>query len=150
MKDIRQKIVALLKEGYATPQIARMAKRLHEPSTTIHYNIKRLEKDKVIIRYKGIFTYAKIDQGYCTFLLINLVQEKYADPESVAREIAKSDLVESVNVITGDYELLLKLRCKDVDEYYAFVKGAIKKHGFAKVISLTSIKELKGEFVQKS
>ncbi|MFH1316740.1 MAG: hypothetical protein ABII01_04425 [Candidatus Woesearchaeota archaeon] len=44
MKDITKKIIDLFKSGYCTPQIARVAKKLKEPSTTIHYNVKRLEK----------------------------------------------------------------------------------------------------------
>ena len=38
------KIIDLFKEGYCTPQISQIAKKLKEPSTTIHYNIKKLEK----------------------------------------------------------------------------------------------------------
>ena len=44
MKDIRQKLIELLKGGYCTPQIAQLARKLNQPSTTLHYNIKRLEK----------------------------------------------------------------------------------------------------------
>ena len=45
MKDITGKLVNLFKSGFCTPQIARIAKKLKEPSTTIHYNIKKLEKE---------------------------------------------------------------------------------------------------------
>ena len=48
MKDIRPKLVELFKSGYCTPQIARVAKKLGEPSTTIHYNVKKLEAEGAI------------------------------------------------------------------------------------------------------
>ena len=147
MKDIKPKLISLFKEGYCTPQIARIAKKLGEPSTTIHYNIKKLEEEGAIRAYKAVFDYKKIDEGHCTYVLINLLPEKYGDPEEVARELAKNPRIESVDIVTGDYEIIIKLRSKDIDEYYSFLKQAIKKYGMAKTISLTSLKQVKTEFV---
>lgn len=148
MKNIGPKLIELFKSGFCTPQISKIAKKLKEPSTTIHYNIKKLEREGAIKSYKAVFDYKKIGEGHCTYLLINLIQEKYGEPEEVAKEIAKNANVESVDIVTGDYELIVKLRSKDIDEYYAFVKIAIKKYGFAKVISLTSLKQVKTEFIE--
>lgn len=148
MKDIKPKLIELFKEGYCTPQIARIAKKLKQPSTTIHYNIKSLEKEQAIRTYKAVFDYKKINEGHCTYIFINLVQEKYGNPEEVAKEIAKDSRVESIDVCTGDYELLIKLRTKDVDEYYEFIKQAINKYGFSKTVSVTSLKQIKTEFVE--
>ncbi|MBN2111585.1 Lrp/AsnC family transcriptional regulator [Candidatus Woesearchaeota archaeon] len=148
MKDIRPKLIDLFKKGFCTPQISRIAKKLHEPSTTIHYNIKKMEQEGTIKAYKAVFDYKKIDEGHCSYIMINLVQEKYGDPEEVAKLIAKDPRVESVDICTGEYELLVKLRTKDIDEYYEFVKHAIKKYGFTKTISVTSLKQIKTEFVE--
>ena len=147
MKNIKERVISLFKEGYCTPQIARIAKALKEPSTTIHYNIKKLEEEKAIKTYKAVFDYKKIDLGHCTYLLINLKPENYGEPEQVAKEIAKHPNVESVDIITGNYGLIIKLRTKDIDEYYAFVKSAIRKYGISKIMSLTSLKQIKNEFV---
>jgi len=148
MKDIGPKLIDLFKKGFCTPQIARIAKKIHEPSTTIHYNIKKLEQEGAVKTYKAVFDYKKIKEGHCTYILVNLTQENYAEPEEVAKHIAKDPRVESVDICTGDYELLIKLRTKDIDEYYAYVKNAIKKYGFAKTKSITSLKQLKTEFVE--
>ncbi len=148
MKDIAPKLISLFKEGYCTPQIARIAKKLKEPATTIHYNIKKLETDGIIKTYKGVFNYKKINEGHCTYIFVNLIHEKYADLESVAKEIAKDSRVESIDICTGEYELLIKLRTKDIDEYYEWVKSAIKRYGFSKTISTTSLKQIKSEFVE--
>ena len=148
MKDIQPKLISLFKEGYCTPQIAKVALKLKEPSTTIHYNIKKLESEGKIKTYKAIFDYKKIDEGHCTYIFINLSKENYADPEKVGRELAKDSRVESVDVCTGDYEMLVKLRTKDIDEYYATIKEWIKRFGFVKTISMTSLKQIKTEFVE--
>ena len=95
-----------------------------------------------------MFDYKKIGQGHCTYILANVSAEKYGEPEVAIKEMLKDPRVESVDVVTGDYELIIKLRSKDIDEYYAFVKEAIKKYSFSKTISLTSLKQLKTEFVE--
>jgi len=148
MKDIKPRLIKLFKQGYCTPQIARIARKIKEPSTTIHYNIKKLETDKAIKTYKAVFDYKKIGQGYCTFMLMRLNPEKYGHAEEVCRKLAKNSLVESVDIITGDYEIMVKLRVKDSDEYYQFVQQAIKFYGIAKTVSMTSLKQFKSEFVE--
>jgi DNA-binding Lrp family transcriptional regulator len=147
VKDIRPKLINLFKEGNCTPQISVIAKKLKEPSTTIHYNIKKLESEGAIRSYKAVFDYKKINEGHCSFVFINLSSENYSDPEKVARELAKDSRVESVDVCTGDYEILIKLRTKDIDEYYLWVKENIKKYGFIKEMSIMSLKQIKTEFV---
>jgi Lrp/AsnC family transcriptional regulator, leucine-responsive regulatory protein len=147
MKNIIPKLIELFKEGNCTPQIAVIAKKLKEPSTTIHYNIKKLEQEGAIRAYKAVFDYKKIDEGHCTYIFVNLSQENYADPEKIGKELAKDPRVESIDVCTGEYELIIKLRTKDIDEYYETIKEWVKKYEFRKSFSMTSLKQLKTEFV---
>ena len=148
MKNLTPKLIKLFKQGFCTPQIARLAKKLKQPSTTLHYNIKQLEKSGAIKSYKAVFDYKKIGEGHCTFISINLAQENYGDPEVIGKELAKDPRVESVDVCTGGYELLVKLRSKDIDEYYETIKGWVKKYNFRKTVSVTSLKQIKTEFVE--
>src|SRR3989338_7057215 len=148
MKNIGPKLIELFKKNYCSPQIAKIAKKIKEPATTIHYNIKKLEREQAIKTYKAVFDYKKIGEGHCTYILVNLIREKYGEPEEIASQIAKDLIVESVDIITGDYEMIIKLRSKDIDEYYSFIKSAIKQYGFSKCISLTSLKQVKTEFVE--
>ena len=148
MKDIKPKLISLFKEGYCTPQIARIARSISEPSATIHYNIKKLESDGAIKTYKAVFDHRKIDEGFSTFILVALSSGEYSDPERVARDLAKHREVESVNIIAGDWELLLKVRTKDQDAYFDFLKTVIsKEQGIENTNSIISLKEIKSEFV---
>jgi DNA-binding Lrp family transcriptional regulator len=147
MKDIKPRLIELFKEGNCTPQISVIAKILKEPSTTIHYNIKRLEQEEAIKSYKAVFDYKKIDEGHCTYIFINLSHVDYADPEKIGKELAKDSRVESIDVCTGEYELIVKLRTKDIDEYYSIIKEWVKKYKFSKTESMTSLKQIKTEFV---
>ncbi len=148
MKSIRHDLVELLHKGYCTPRIVDIAKKLKEPSTTIHYNIKQLEKEKTIRAYKAVFDYKAIDEGLCNYVLINLAPDEYGNPERVGKELRAYPQVESIDIITGGWEMIIKLRTKDMDEYYQFVKNVLSKKGIVKTTSLTSLKQLKTEFVE--
>jgi DNA-binding Lrp family transcriptional regulator len=149
MKDIKPKLIRLLKEGYCTPQISRIAKTIDEPSATLHYNIKRLEEEGAIRTYKAVFDYKKIGEGFCVFLLIALSPGEYTDPERIATDLAKHKEVESVNIVAGEWELIVKVRTKDQDEYFSLLKNVISKEkGVEKNRSIISLKEIKTEFIK--
>ena len=149
MKDIKPKLIRLFKEGYCTPQISRIAKTINEPAGTIHYNIKKLEEEGAIKTYKAAFDYRRIGEGFCVFLLIALSPGEYTDPERIADGLAKHREVESVNVVAGDWELIVKIRTKDQDEYFTLLKNVISKEkGIGKTRSINSLKDIKTEFVK--
>jgi DNA-binding Lrp family transcriptional regulator len=149
MKDIQPKLIRLFKEGYCTPQIGRIAREIDEPSTTIHYNIKKLEREGAIKTYKAVFDYKKIDEGFCAFVLIALSSDEYGNPERIAGSLAKHSEVESVDILAGDWELLVKIRTRDQDEYYQFLKEVISKEkGIENTNSIISLKQVKTEFVR--
>ncbi|HLC75014.1 MAG TPA: Lrp/AsnC family transcriptional regulator [Candidatus Nanoarchaeia archaeon] len=147
MKDIKQKLVNLFKSGYCTPRISQVAKHLKEPSTTIHYNIKKLEHNGAIKTYKAVFDYKKIDEGFCAYVLISISANEYGNPERIGKELAKHAQIESVDICTGNWELILKVRTKDQDDYFNLIKNVISRKGIKKIITITSLKQLKTEFV---
>jgi Lrp/AsnC family leucine-responsive transcriptional regulator len=148
MKDLKPKIIELFKQGNCTPQITVLAKELKEPSATIHYNVKQLEKEGLIKTYKAVFNYKKINQGYCSYVFITLSPEDYAHPEKIGKALAEDARVESVDVASGEQELIVKLRAKDVEEYYAVTSDWIKKYKLKKITNMTSLHQIKSEFIK--
>ena len=148
MKDITPKIIPLLKQGYCTPQIARLSRELKEPATTLHYNIKKLEREGAIIGYKAQFNHDKIGEGFSAYVLISLSPEEYGDPKRFAAELAKNPCIESVDICNGEWELVAKVFVKDKTEFYNLITNYISKKGVGKIISLVSYKQLKAGFVR--
>jgi DNA-binding Lrp family transcriptional regulator len=148
MKDIRPKLIRLFKEGYCTPQIGRIAREIDEPSTTIHYNVKKLENEEAIKAYKAVFNYKNIGEGFCSYVLVALSSNEYTDPERIAKSLARHGEVESVDILAGDWELILKVRAKNQDEYYQFLKNVISKEkGIENTNSIISLRQIKTEFI---
>jgi len=147
MKNIRPRLIRLFKESYCTPQIARIAKEIKEPSTTIHYNIKKLEKEGAIKAYKAVFDYKKIDEGFCVYLFIKLTARAGADPDRIVGELARYEEVESADLLAGEWDIILKVRTRDQDEFYMALKSILAREGIEKTTSLISLKQVKTEFV---
>jgi DNA-binding Lrp family transcriptional regulator len=140
--------IKLFKEDYCTPQIGRIAREINEPSTTIHYNVKKLENEGVIRTYKAVFDYKKIGEGFCSYVLIALSSDEFADPGRIADSLARHAEVESIDILAGDWEIILKIRARDQDEYFQFLKDVISKEkGIENTNSLISLSQVKTEFV---
>jgi Lrp/AsnC family leucine-responsive transcriptional regulator len=153
MKNIRHKLIELFKEGYCTPQLSKIAKKTNEPSTTIHYNIKKLEKEGAIKTYKAVFDYEKIEEGFCAYILINVSPSEYERDWSkyetqIAGELAKHKEVESLDIITGEWDMILKIRTKDQGEFYDFLGKVVNRVAIQKSISLVSLRQIKSDFIR--
>ncbi|MCL5430315.1 MAG: Lrp/AsnC family transcriptional regulator [Candidatus Marsarchaeota archaeon] len=147
MKDIRARLTDLLKVGYCTPRISGLAKALKEPPATIHYNIRQLEKG-TIRGYRAVFDYKNIDQGFCTYAMIHIMPDEYMNPAKIAKDLAKYPQVECIDIVTGDWDLILRVRTKDIDEYYQFVKNVLGKMRLSRVQSVPTMKQIKDEFIE--
>ena len=152
MKNIKPELVRLFKQGYCTPQISRIAKAIDEPSTTIHYNIKKLEKEGTIRTYKAVFDYTKIEEGFCAYVLINVSPLEYEHDWSkyetqIVRELAKHEEVESLDILTGEWDMILKIRTKDQSDFYDFLGKVVNRVAIQKSISLVSLRQVKSDFI---
>jgi DNA-binding Lrp family transcriptional regulator len=148
MKNLEEKLVALLKTGFCTPKLSTLARKLRQPTTTIQYNIKKLEKEGKIRAYGAVFDYKKIGKGHCAYVLVSISPDLYNNPEKLAEEIANHPNIESVDICTGNWELVVKMRAKDIDHYYGLIKAVINRPGVVKTQSLTSLKQIKTEFIK--
>ncbi len=45
MKDIEKRIIPELEKGSCVPSIIQLARKLKEPSSTLHFNLRKLEKE---------------------------------------------------------------------------------------------------------
>jgi DNA-binding Lrp family transcriptional regulator len=147
MKNIKPKLIALFKEGYCTPQIARIAREINEPSATIHYNIKKMEKENAIRTYKAVFDYRKIGEGFCVYILLKLTAEAGAHPDVIANELARNKAIESVDLLAGEMDVIMKVRAKDQDEFYELLRSLLTRKEIERSTSMISLRQIKSEFV---
>ena len=109
-----------------------IAKKVNAPITTVFAKIKRMEEMGIITQYRAILSAEKLNLGTAAFILASVsYSAKYNDgtpvsQRSVAEEIARFPEVQEVHIITGDWDLLVKLRAENVDAVGKFVVDKLR------------------------
>jgi Lrp/AsnC family leucine-responsive transcriptional regulator len=123
-------ILALIQEN-SKLTAKQIAKKINAPITTVFAKTKRMEELGVIKEYRAILAPEKLDSSTAAFILASVSYRAKADdiPVSqrvVAEEIAKFPEVQEVHIITGDWDLLVKLRAESVDAVGKFVVDKLR------------------------
>jgi len=97
-----------------------IAKKVGSPITTVFAKTKRMEDLGIIKEYRAVLDSRKLDRSATAFVLASVSyefkdNEKQLSQRDIATEIAKFPEVQEVHIITGDWDLLIKLKGKDVD-----------------------------------
>ena len=123
-------ILALIQENsqLTTKQIA---KKIGAPLTTVFAKTKRMEEQGIIRGYHALVAADKLGSGTSAFILVSVSYRSKSDDapvsqRTVAEEIAKFAEVQEVHIITGDWDLLVKLRAQSVDAIGKFVVDKLR------------------------
>ena len=115
--DIDEKdfvIIDVLKEN-SRLSIRDVAKATKLRPSTVHQRIVRLKENKVIEKFTLKLNNKAIGEGFIVFMLIK------TKPSAMLDKIIANRHVKEFFGVTGEYDLLLKLKFKDVDEFNDFV-----------------------------
>ena len=107
-----------------------IAKKINAPITTVFAKIKRMEEIGVITQYRAILSSQKLNLGTTAFILASVSYRTKDDApitqRDVAEEIARFPEVQEVHIITGDWDLLVKLRAENVEAVGKFVVDKLR------------------------
>jgi Lrp/AsnC family leucine-responsive transcriptional regulator len=122
-KDIA--ILALLQKNckFTAREIART---IDSPITTVFAKIKRMEELGIIKEYRAILEAKKLDRGTTAFILASVSyrtkdNERLISQRDMAKEISQFQEVQEVHIITGDWDILIKIKAENVDAIGKFV-----------------------------
>jgi Lrp/AsnC family leucine-responsive transcriptional regulator len=108
-----------------------IAKKINSPITTVFAKTKRMEELGIIKQYRAILAPEKLNLGTAAFILASVSYRTKNDDtpvsqRDVAEEIARFPEVQEVYIITGDWDLLVKLREENVDAVGKFVVDKLR------------------------
>ncbi len=108
-----------------------IAKKINAPITTVFAKIKRMEEQDIIKQYRAILSPEKLNLGTAAFILASVsyrskTNDTPVSQRSVAEEIARFPEVQEVHIITGDWDLLVKLRAENVEAVGKFVVDKLR------------------------
>jgi len=102
-----------------------IAQTIDSPVTTVFAKIKRLEEIGVIKGYNAVLDANKLSKGTTAFILVSvsyrLKEGAQQSQRKIAKEIAKFPEVQEAHIITGDWDILIKVREKEVAAIGKFV-----------------------------
>jgi DNA-binding Lrp family transcriptional regulator len=107
-----------------------IAKKISTPITTVFAKIKRMEELGIIKQYRAILSPEKLNLATAAFILASVSYHtndgKPITQRDVATEIAQFPEVQEVHIITGDWDLLVKLRAENVEAIGKFVVDKLR------------------------
>lgn len=108
-----------------------LSDKLNLSVTAVYERIKKLEREGVIDKYVAIIDKSKVQKNFVVICHIKLAQHNINLIKHFEKEILKLDEVLECYHVSGDYDYILKIFVKDMEEYRDFM---VKK--------LTTIKDI--------
>ncbi len=134
-------LAELMADGKA--KIKALSRKLGLPMSTVHHRILRMEKDGIIKRYAAIPDYRKVGLPIAAYIFINVDYSKIQSQEDVASEISKLPNVLDVSIVSGEIDIIAKIRAKDVDDLgEAVIRRLRTIKGIAKTVTAVTMKEM--------
>jgi len=100
------------------------------PITTVFARIKRMEKAGIIKSYHAVLDAAKLNASTTAFVLASFAYQPDGDKalsqREVAKQVAQFPQVQEVHIISGDWDILIKVRASDVESVGKFVVDKLR------------------------
>jgi len=109
-------IIAHLKEN-SRLSIRDIAKKTGIRPSTVHQRITQLRKKQVIEKFTVKLDNKEVDENFIIFLLLKTKPSALLD----SKIIANNPHIKEVFGVTGEHDLLLKLKFKDIEEFNKFI-----------------------------
>lgn len=129
--DEKDLAILMLIQGNSKLTAKEIARKISIPLTTVFAKTKRMEELGAIKEYRAILEPKKLGSGTAAFILASVsysskTGETPISQRVVAEEIARLPEVQEVHIITGDWDLLVKLRAENVEAVGKFVVDKLR------------------------
>ena len=120
MDAIDKKLLGLLQED-TKKTTKELSMVLNLSVTAVYERIKKLEREGVISKYVAILDRNKVEKAFVVFCHIKLIQHTKDFVTTFESEVVKLTEVLECFHVSGDYDYILKVHVKDMDEYREFM-----------------------------
>jgi len=145
MHEKDEKIIEALKRN-ARASCKEIASQTGIPITTVHNRIKKLEAEGIISGYRVMIDPKKCGYKLCAFVLVKIdyhPKDKKIDQEELARQLAALEGVEETHVVTGETDMVFKIRAKDIKDMNKIIKGIVETPGVSATNTLVVLEPIK-------
>lgn len=116
-----KEILELLEHDARRP-IGEIASMLHRSEYEVEQDIKKLEKNKVILSYNTVINWEKFGEETVTAIIeINLTPQREVGFDAIAERIYRFDEVRTVYLMSGSFDLMAIIEGKSLKDIANFV-----------------------------
>ena len=120
-KDIQ--LLELLEKNAKSP-VQELSEVTGIPASTVHHRIKKLESNKIINGYTAVLNPKIMGKGFSAYVMVNGSPEKYLDDD-----FFQHNYVAEVSAVTGNYDLIIKIQCSNLEQFNDFLQQFREKYG---------------------
>ena len=93
-------------------------------ATTVFNRIKKMEKNKIIEKYTVKLDKSVLKGAIVAFILLQISN---VDQKDVVKKIMEHDNIEEASIITGENDILLRIRIHSIDELNKFILEYLRR-----------------------
>jgi len=116
MIDNKDKIILAELKKNARKSTKKIASNVKIPRVTVHDRIQKMVDKGIIKSFTVTLDYKKIDLPTTVFISLSFTPNHDTLQRKLASRIAKMPGVYEVHIVTGEYDLLIKVRGKTIEE----------------------------------
>lgn len=104
-----------------------IAARINIPRVTVHDRIQKMRQQGIIKSFNISIDYKKIGFGTEVFIFISFIPTPGLSQRELAQRIAQLPGVHEVHIISGEYDLLLKVRGRTLEDIGTLVVDRLRQ-----------------------
>jgi DNA-binding Lrp family transcriptional regulator len=145
LKDLE--IIECLKKD-ASLSVRQISNKTKIPITTVHHRIKALKKNKVIKKTTIELDNEKMGLELSAYILVTAFSSfgsgEKVSQKKICKEISKFSGIELIDIVTGETDIIIKARVKNIKELNKLILDKIREvPGVDKTVTLTVMQEFK-------
>jgi len=148
MTKVDEKDLAVLEalNDNARASTVDIARKTRLPRVTVHDRIRKMRERGVIKKFVVVPDYEKLGLPVTAFVLASYAPGQGISQRKAAENIAGIEGIREVHLISGEWDLLLKVRGKSVEEIGSLVIDRLRAvPGIAKTLTIACFKTVKEE-----
>ena len=146
MIDGKDKLILAELKKNSRKSITDIGKKIKVPRVTVHDRINKMIDNGIIKSFTVIPDYYKLGLTCKVFIFVSFRADADISQKELANRIAKLSGVFEVHIISGEYDLLLKVRGASLDEIGKLVVEKIRQmKGVGKTLTFACFETIKEE-----
>jgi Lrp/AsnC family transcriptional regulator, leucine-responsive regulatory protein len=123
-----------------------LSKRVNLSAPAVHARIKRLEMEGYIKKQVAILNHEKLGFDLLCFVFMSTNEHRTEKLEAVEETLESMEEVLECHCLTGEYDYLLKVACKDRKGLELFIRR-LNEMGITKIQTSLALREIKDSTV---